>query len=319
MSHHRIATPSRLHFGLLGWGSDTGRQFGGVGLMIEEPGLQIEARPAENWDVVGDLASKAQVTIGRIRELEPSFRPLNYRILRAPREHVGLGTGTQLALAITRLALESEGEPTTLARLAQLSGRGLRSGIGLNGFTKGGLIVDGGRSRTEPGRFPPLIAHHEFPEDWWILLAIPGGRPGLHGEVEQKAFDQLKPVPQAITAELCRIVLLELLPAVAYTDLQAFGLALESIQQAVGQCFAGAQGGIYAHPDSTTIVRRLREAGLAGVGQSSWGPTLYGFTDRDAEWRHRTLNLLHAEFQASDCSMFWTRASQRGAHVGCNA
>src|SRR4051794_19352028 len=49
MTGLRLQTPSRLHFGLLSWGSESSRQFGGVGLMIDAPGLEIHAEPAGSW------------------------------------------------------------------------------------------------------------------------------------------------------------------------------------------------------------------------------------------------------------------------------
>ena len=47
MTRLTLRTPSRLHFGLLSWGSKSARQFGGVGLMIDAPGLEIIAQPSE--------------------------------------------------------------------------------------------------------------------------------------------------------------------------------------------------------------------------------------------------------------------------------
>ena len=43
-----IRTPSRLHFGLLGWGPAATRQFGGLGLMIEKPAVALTASRPRN-------------------------------------------------------------------------------------------------------------------------------------------------------------------------------------------------------------------------------------------------------------------------------
>ena len=51
MSGLHIETPSRLHFGLLGWGHRTApREFGGVGLMVDRPGSRryLELQPSQN-------------------------------------------------------------------------------------------------------------------------------------------------------------------------------------------------------------------------------------------------------------------------------
>src|SRR5205823_2425989 len=83
-----------------------------------------------------------------------------------------LGVGTQLSLAVARVLLELAGRPVPEApELAALCGRGLRSGIGLHGFDRGGLVVDGGR-RSDDG-IPPLLAHLDFPDDWAVLVILP--------------------------------------------------------------------------------------------------------------------------------------------------
>src|SRR2546428_14106761 len=43
----RVQAPSRLHFGLLAFGAEASpRQFGGVGVMIQQPGNELVVRPA---------------------------------------------------------------------------------------------------------------------------------------------------------------------------------------------------------------------------------------------------------------------------------
>ena len=246
----RITTPSRLHFGLLSWGENHARQFGSVGLMIESPGLVAEVRPSPSWSAEGPLADRGLETMHRViaslqREAEPP-EPLHLTVHRAPREHAGLGTGTQLSLAVARLVLAAMGDDESdVARLAVLTGRGRRSGIGLHGFARGGLLVDGGRSIESP--FPPLLSRLEFPRDWSILVVIPPIAVGLAGAREVEAFDRLSASPTATVDRLCRLVLLGLLPAAAEGDLPAFGLAMDELQREVGRGFA-RQGRPFRRP-----------------------------------------------------------------------
>jgi beta-RFAP synthase len=201
--------------------------------------------------------------------------------------------------------------------LAKLSGRGQRSGVGLHGFARGGFIVDGGRrGGTE---LPPLLARLEFPREWSILIVIPGEAPGLHGPSEVNAFAQLPPIADTVTDHLCRLVLLGLMPAVLEADLETFGQTLSELQAHVGECFAPAQGGSYAREDSEAIVASLRKAGLHGVGQSSWGPALYGFSCDDEERRRQILRQIAEQFQLAPGSVFWTRADSHGANVSMPA
>ena len=222
--------------------------------------------------------------------------------------------GTQLGLSVTRLILEmSRRSNKGIEELAILSGRGLRSGIGLHGFVQGGLIVDGGRARPEG--IPPLLARLEFPKEWSILLVIPRRGPSLHGPLELQAFASLPPSPESLTDRLCRLVLLGLLPAVVEHDLPRFGEALEEIQRRVGEGFAPAQGGIFARPESETILENLKREGLRGVGQSSWGPTLYGFTDASPEVRNALLGRINDRLGLEPGVAFWTKACESGASV----
>jgi beta-ribofuranosylaminobenzene 5'-phosphate synthase len=318
MTRLRLTTPSRLHFGLLAWGPRAPRQFGGVGLMIDRPGLELTAREAPGWQAEGPLADRTLRIAGRVAGLlaqrGAAVPPVRFAIDRAPPEHVGLGTGTQISLAVARALAGLAGlGDLPVAELAGLTGRGLRSGIGLHGFAHGGLIVDGGR--RIPEGVPPLLSRLEFPPDWGVLVVIPASTPGLHGPGEIQAFDGLPPLSEALTDRLCRLVLLGLMPAVVERDLVRFGEALTELQHHVGRLFAPAQGGPYALPELEAIVTWLRTQGLHGVGQSSWGPTLYGFSQAPADRRAAILRRLRVRFGLAPRTAFWTRASAQGGKM----
>lgn len=319
MTRWSIQTPSRLHFGLLGWGPHAGRQFGGVGLMIQQPRLEIVAERAETWDFAGPLSSRLRALVhevsgrwGSVPGLERPPAPARVQVVSAPPEHLGLGVGTQVSLGLVRLILELSGvsEPP-LAVLAALSDRGRRSGIGLHGFIHGGLLVDGGHG--DLGSLPPLVSRLPFPEDWSILIVQPPGPRGRHGASEVQGFSQLPPMPERVTEKLCRLVLLGVLPSVVERDLQSFGASLTELQRHVGAAFAPLQGGLYASRDSEELVTQLASMGLVGAGQSSWGPTLYAFgrlTDSErAEVRRRILD----RWRLDPSAVLWTSAANRGA------
>jgi beta-RFAP synthase len=318
MAELRLVAPSRLHFGLLAYGSEAPRRFGGLGLMVERPGLELSARPSAAWSVEGGPEERVLELAARVAEglaaRGVAAPPTAFEVRRAPAEHVGLGSGTQLGLAVARLVATLAGLPDLPATdLARLAGRGLRSGVGLHGFALGGLIVDGGH-RGEGG-LAPLVARADWPEAWHVLLVIPGVPAGLHGEAERRAFGALPAVPLATTERLCRLILLGVLPAVVEHDLEAFGAALGEIQAHVGRCFAPAQGGPFAHPELRRMADWLRSEGLRGVGQSSWGPTLYGFTDDDPSRREAIARRARERFGLDGRTCFWTTASPAGARL----
>lgn len=318
MSRVRIETPSRLHFGLLGWGPRASRQFGGVGLMVDRPGLAVVLEPSKEWSAVGPEAERgleiAQGAARSLEELGRTVEPARIVIERIPSAHVGLGVGTQLSLALARGLTELSGMANTpVSTLARLTGRGQRSGIGIHGFAEGGLIVDAGRSaRTD---VPTRLLGMPFPADWSVLLVIPESRQGLHGAAERRAFDALPEMDAADSDQLCRLLLLGMLPAVLEHDIVAFGDAISTIQEIVGKCFAAIQGGRYGSLEAESIVARLVDLGLRGVGQSSWGPTLYAFSDISEDERVRIHESLRRDPLFSQYSLVWTSASTAGART----
>lgn len=317
MSVFRIQAPSRLHFGLLSWGDDAPRRYGGAGLLVDRPGLEIVSQPADAWSATGPMADRALAVAERVAgalavELGRPVGPFRLEVVRAAPDHAGLGTGTQLSLAAARLAAAQAGRPDlTAPSLAELTGRGKRSGIGLHGFDRGGLIVDGGR-RGETG-VPPMLARLEFPDNWRALVLVPPVAKGLSGDDEASAFGRLRPPGDALIDRLCRLVLLGLMPAVVERDLAGFGAALTAIQGHVGRAFASVQGGGWVRPDLDLILDRIRAEGLVGVGQSSWGPTLYGFSDAPGPRREAIADRLRDDLAMTEDQVFWTRASRSGA------
>jgi beta-ribofuranosylaminobenzene 5'-phosphate synthase len=315
----RVRAPSRLHFGLLNpsaggaWASIDGgpalpaRRFGGVGLMVEEPGVEVSVHPAARWGADGPLAERALAFARRVAEALPELPPRWVTVGRAAPEHAGLGTGTQLGLAVARALTADAGLDLPAAELARLSGRGRRSAVGVHGFERGGLIVEAGKAGDEP--LAPLVVRAEFPEPWRVVVAVPAGAPGVHGADEERVFEGLDAPPPADA--LCRLVLLGMLPALAARDLSAFGEALGDFNARAGEVFARAQGGRYAGP-AAELIAFLRGLGARGVGQSSWGPAVFGVAeaDRADDWARQ----LRDRFPGA--TVWVTAASTAGAEAG---
>ncbi len=146
-----VVAPSRLHFGMFSFGQRELPQYGGVGVMINRPGLRLRIAPAERFAATGPLAQRAAAVVEllakkwHLHEL-PACR---LDMVEAPPEHVGLGTGTQLALAVAAGLNAFRGQPPkSAAELAALTGRGARSAIGTYGFLHGGLLVERGKLRA---------------------------------------------------------------------------------------------------------------------------------------------------------------------------
>jgi beta-ribofuranosylaminobenzene 5'-phosphate synthase len=287
----RVIAPSRLHFGLFRLPSEPNgllqgneslvlaeRYFGGVGLMIDKPGIQVEVAPAQVWSATGPLADRALAYAQTFARNCPEFETQAFTIdvIQTAPEHVGLGTGTQLGLAVARAIALAMGKPEWDAPfLAGRIGRGLRSGIGVHGFQRGGFLVDGGKKAGTS--LAPLIVRHAFPDEWAILLILPRDSQGVHGLQEHEAFAHLAKSdnPSHNTDELCRLLLLGMLPALVEKDLFAFGEALFEFNRRVGEMFKPWQKGTYSSPRTAEIVEYFRKKNVHGVGQSSWGPAVF--------------------------------------------
>ncbi len=279
----RVTAPSRLHFGLLhvptvGEPANS-RHFGGLGLMIRQPEIALTVEAAGAWSATGQSADRSLSAARRAVEQSPVElrQPLKIAVESCPPEHVGLGVGTQLAMAATdavcRLLTDTRHPPDELAKR---SGRGERSRIGVEGYSRGGLLLDGGQHPARPGASTILHRGH-FPDAWRVLLLRPRTAERWHGDRERLAFARPRD-PEAnlrTTERLCRLALLGILPALHEVDLPVFGEALHDFNRTAGEAFASDQGGPYCCTAVTALIGWLRSEGIAGTGQSSWGPTVF--------------------------------------------
>lgn len=275
----RIESAARLHMGFIDLHGGVGRRFGSIGVALEKPCLIVEAAPASELTAEGPDRERAVEFAERfydhyVPELidEPSGAHL--RVLEAIPSHVGLGSGTQLALAVGTALTHLHGIQASTFELAQVMGRGRRSSMGIGAFQGGGFLVDGGRT-TDSNRLAPIVIRRRLPPDWFFVVVTPEVPPGLSGDREDQAFVDM-PRPSAESAgQIARLLVMQMLPALVENDIARFGAALTKIQRLVGDSFAPVQGGRYADDLSAQLIAYLLDQGALGAGQSSWGPTVY--------------------------------------------
>jgi beta-ribofuranosylaminobenzene 5'-phosphate synthase len=270
-----VEAPARLHFGVLDLRGHRGRRFGGIGAAVPAPSVHLEAERTETVTAQGVDADRALEFAKRFLAHHGLEGGVRLGIHRAIPPHAGLGSGTQLGLAVARAIAGLYGLPTDPAQLAVAVGRGLRSAIGTWTFGLGGFVLEGGRL---PGSdsVAPLLSRLVMPSAWQCVVAVPLGSPGLSGEAETRAFERLPAPAEREVERVAHLVLMQLLPALADADLPTFGAALSEIQRITGGWFAEAQGGPFASEGTRRLVDQLTAWGTAGVGQSSWGPAVYG-------------------------------------------
>lgn len=281
-----VTAAARLHLGFLDMNGGLGRRFGSIGLAIDRPATRLTIRRARALSVEGPEAERASRHLGLLASrlgLIPAYRLTIHEAIPA---HAGLGSGTQLALTVATALRRLEGlDPDNLGD-AVLLRRGARSGIGFGVFERGGLIVDGGRGAQTLA--PPVIARMDFPPDWRVVVVLDPTAEGVHGREEQAAFAGLGDFSAASAAEICRLVLIKALPALAEHDIGSFGEAIARLQEIVGEYFAPAQGGAtYASAAVAEVMSALGSHGARGTGQSSWGPTGFAFAEAKEALRLR--------------------------------
>ena len=84
-----------------------------------------------------------------------------------------------------------------------------------------------------------------------------------------------------------------------------------------GLCFAANQGGPYFTPQLARLVEEIRELGVRGVGQSSWGPTLFALLPDEAAAQRFIERMSSTAAQQLDLTI--AAPTKRGARIQKNA
>lgn len=308
----KIQAPARLHMGFLDLNGSLGRRFGGLGLALNELATVVTVRPATDFISEGPQSSRAENYVRQLMAAKGLGGSVQIQVHQAIPSHSGLGSGTQMALAVGTGIANLYGFDLPLREMARELQRGGRSGIGLGLFEQGGFVVDGGRGETDMP--PAIISRLAFPAQWRLVLAFDRDDVGLHGEQEKQAFASLPEFPEADAGHLCRLTLMRALPALAEQDIEEFGEAISEIQEIVGDHFAPAQGGRFASPRVEKALCGLRSQGAYGIGQSSWGPTGFALADSETQ-AHALAAWARKEYGREGLRFMVCSARNKGAEI----
>jgi beta-RFAP synthase len=276
-----ITVPARLHLGFLDIPRSGRDRFGSVGLPVQDIATVLTISRAAKTEIHGEEQARIAghlATLCHHLDIATKHRIIVHGTI--PR-HIGLGSGTQIALAVSAALRALHSLPPDTINDAALLGRGARSGIGIAAFEQGGVIIDAGKGHGSAA--PTVVSRIAFPENWRVILVFDTATQGIHGDAEVEAFKTLPPFPVEISASICRYVLMSLMPALIEKDLLLFGRAVQAVQNEIGNYFAPAQGGVFTSKNVETTMQRLEQAGAVGIGQSSWGPTGFAFAPSQTE------------------------------------
>ncbi|MEE9594926.1 MAG: beta-ribofuranosylaminobenzene 5'-phosphate synthase [Candidatus Hydrothermarchaeales archaeon] len=304
-----IKTPSRIHITLIDLNASIGRMDGGIGLALDEPSIELVAGESDELIVEGPLSDRASDAAEKILRHLGVDGSVRVEIKKGYPQHIGLGSGTQAALATSKAICELYDRELSVKEMAEIIGRGGTSGIGIRAFERGGFLLDGGHSTKDKGDFlpssaskadpPPMLARYEFP-DWKIILVIPKSKPDIHGGAEVNIFQKYCPIPLDEVREVSHIVLMKLLPSILEKDIAGFGDGIKTIQN-VG--FKKIEVDLQSEAVKELMGKCAKHA--PAVGLSSFGPTIYCVTEDDGD----LLNALEGE----EAEVIVTEANNVGA------
>jgi len=296
-----VIAPARLHMGFIDLSASLGRNFGSIGVALNEISTRLSITKSAELKVNGPSAERALKCAKRLCDELNVLDQIDIDIETAIPEHVGLGSGTQMALAIGSALNGFYDLGLSTREIAKLTDRGKRSGIGIGVFEQGGLVVDGGRGVQTIT--PPVISHMDIPEQWRFILVFDQRGQGLHGDQEINAFKKLPVFPHQEAARLCYLLLMQGLPAIAEKNIALFGDVITQLQNSVGEHFASVQGGVFTSPEVAEVMRWVEQQGAVAIGQTSWGPTGFCAVDNvqkaDAliiEMKEKFAHLSHLSF-----------------------
>jgi len=296
----RITTPCRIHLSLIDENGYTGRVDGGVGLMLDQPNVVLEVSNSadefaiechryyrESVHVINEKASKV------FKLFHINNKNFHFNLLKYYPSHVGLGSKTQLSLAIGTAISKLKNMDIPIEEITKMVERGGTSGIGWRGFETGGFIVDGGHDYgigKEKENFLPssasgsanpalTISKYNIPENWRFVLVIPNVKPGAYGEEEVDIFKKYTPIPRDEVNEVSHQILMKMLPGILRNDLQCFGEGLKRIQS-IG--FKKIEISLQKQIVKD-LLKLFEKIGVKAYGMSSFGPSILGITDSDEE------------------------------------
>ncbi|MHA1291211.1 MAG: beta-ribofuranosylaminobenzene 5'-phosphate synthase [Promethearchaeota archaeon] len=298
----RITTPCRIHLSLIDENGYTGRVDGGIGLMLNQPNVILEVSNSaddftiecnryyrESVHIINEKASKM------FKLFKINNKNFHFNLKRYYPNHVGLGSKTQLSLAIGTAIATLKNMNIPIELITKVVERGGTSGIGWRGFETGGFILDGGHDfgiGKEKESFLPssasfsadpalTIMRYAIPENWRFILVIPNVRPGANGDEEVEIFKKYTPIPREEVNEVSHQILMKILPGLLRNDLKCFGEGLKRIQN-IG--FKRIEISLQ-HNIVKDLLNFFEKKGVKAYGMSSFGPSVIGITEKDSDAR----------------------------------
>ncbi|MFB6283668.1 MAG: beta-ribofuranosylaminobenzene 5'-phosphate synthase family protein [Halobacteria archaeon] len=282
----RVEVGSRLHFGFLDLSVSGERIYGSLGVGIDKPQLTIRSAPHNDVEVEAppEVLETAE-SYARTSVEQFGVEGVSLSVDEMIPRHVGLGSGTRLALGVAAAVSRSYELEPDFRDIAPELGRARRSGVGVSTFLDGGFVVDAGHpaetfSTPEERGVPETVLTTELRPDWKWVVAVPGYSESPSGEREEILMNQVVDGEgDGISDKVSEILSRNVLPGVNSGKIELFGSGIQEIDRINGERFEDQQDGVYAEPELVDLGRSLDE--VYAAGQSSWGPSVYMLTRKE--------------------------------------
>jgi len=125
-----VETSARLHLGFLDLNGNAGRKFGSIGLALDQPRTRLSIRRSPMPEIEGPERDRVAVHLNLLCKHLGLAQDYRVVVEEAVPAHAGLGSGTQLALAVAAGVRRLDSLPLEIDSDSLLLQRGARSGIG---------------------------------------------------------------------------------------------------------------------------------------------------------------------------------------------
>lgn len=307
-----IVSSARLHLGFLDLGGNKENSFGGIGVTINKFNTIINIKKNHKLVIKGNVSNKAFNFV--INFCKKNKIKSNYliNIKKTIPEHVGLGSGTQLALSIGTAIAKLNNLNLNTLEIGNMLDRGKRSKIGIGSFIQGGFLIDLGMKN----KFFPIFKQVKFPNEWKILL-IQNKNKGLYGAKEEKAFKMLQKPPNKKNS-LNRLVLMKIYPSLVEKNFKEFSKSITEMQNYMGKYFYSVQGGKYSNNIVLKVSNFLKKEKVLGYGQTSWGPTGFAFLSNYQKAKKMKYRLEKKFANCNDLQFIICSSKNIGANIKIN-
>jgi len=265
---------------------------GGVGFAINSPSIRLKVTASRKMEVLDrrriPLDKRERERLCSLLEVVQSGAELRdaaiVEIFDSPSSHNGFGTGTGTRLGTIEGLLEINQRALPREAIIALSNRGGTSGIGINTYFDGGIVVDIGHSgvskqlpssNLEGYRGAPLKMASGLMPDWKIGICVPDEIQALTREQESELFRETCPINDAEVYETLYHSIYGIYGSAIDARFDDFCSAINKIQEFA---WKKAERSLYGK-NLNEIEDVLYMCGAKSVGMSSLGPSLFFLGD----------------------------------------